>query len=280
MTASTKQAIPCTIAALLLSVSPFLVLEAAAQTSARDTPRAQIRTGSYPPLRLIDGPSGMKIPAGWQPAGSNQWVAAPGDPASPRMVRMVHSRPVTSPAAAFAEITALAGIAPVDVHSSEVTVWSVVSENKASRAWGTAAGSNMGGVEQALFASTFHNSSTNQWITELYTAPVHTYRQWGGVMTVLDNFGLSEHVEGLPRGFHAAAARATHAEQAQIYATLIDVTVTRVLMGSMQAAQGALETLQGIGRDIDLRTSCQMAANCTYSPGGMPGSATASYGPG
>lgn len=250
---------------------------------AGDRPPAAVRgakSANYLPLRLVDDGTGSKVPAGWQNIRPGEWVAAPGDPASPRMVRIVHATPVTSPTAAFAEVSTRAGLKPFDVHSQEVGTWNYLSKNEASRAWGTAAGAQAGGVEQALFAATFHNSDTGQWITELYTAPVDTYRRWGGVMTLLDNFGMMDHIEGLPAGFPAAAARASYAEQAEIFATLIDVTVTRVAMGTNQAMQGALDTLRAIGRDIDLRTSCQMAANCSYSHGGTPGTGSASYGPG
>jgi hypothetical protein len=90
-------------------------------------------------------------------------------------------------------------------------------------------------------------------------------------MKMLQAAGVSEHLQGLPANFTDQVRAATAAEQAQIFAQLVDIATLRMFGQMMQAQQGLLQTLQGVGKDIETRTHCQSIPGCSFVPGALPG---------
>lgn len=96
---------------------------------------------------------------------------------------------------------------------------------------------------------------------------------------MMDIYNMTPHVTGLPDNFNGLARQASPAEQTKIFAGLLDITVMNLTMSTLNAQAGVLDTLQGIGKDLQTRTDCMQTPNCRFIPGGLPGQASTSYGP-
>lgn len=232
---------------------------------------------SYPPLR-ITFEAGEPVFHGWAKLNDKEWTAREGDPAAPHYLSLDHGPQEVAPEKAFQEGVKRLKVSGVrDIHSREIEVWDVISR-KGGRAWATAATARVGDTEMSLFAQTSLNKRSNRYTTDFFVMPTQSYREWGGVMTFLDNFGVSPYMEALPEGFAEAARTATTAEQVEIYARLVDLTVTQSVMGVINANNAALQALEGVGRDINTRTDCMMTPNCEFVPGALPGQGRTSIG--
>jgi hypothetical protein len=225
----------------------------------------------YPPLRIRFDSGGELTFQGWNRVGEHQWLAPPGDAAAPRYLGVDHGPAVVDPGAEFRRAAGRLGIAaPREVATRRIETWNAMP-GRSGKAWATAGAATVGGIPQSLFALTSFDAKRKIYTTHFFMIPTASYRRWGGVMTFLDNFGISPHVQGLPQGFAEKARNATPAEQAQIFAGILDVAVLRLATDAMQARNSLLQTLQGVGRDIDTRTDCQMTPNCEFVPGALPG---------
>jgi hypothetical protein len=257
------------LAAMLIPAGPASAAAAASQ------PRAP---APYPPLRLKFDPGGGKQFEGWVQTGPRSWTARPGDPAAPRYIGLDHGTAIPSAREQFLAAARLVGItAPRAVAGKEIETWRAMIDMP-GKAWATAGTATAGGEEQSLFALTAFDRRRHIYTTDFFMIPTATYRGWGGVLTYLNNFGISPHVQGLPAGFAASARDATPAEQVQIFAGILDVTVLRLATDAMAARNSLLQTLQGVGRDIDTRTDCMMTPRCEFVPGALPGQGRTSIG--
>lgn len=164
-----------------------------------------------------------------------------------------------------------------DVSTREIETYEALSRD-GGKGWATAASTTLRGVPMSLFAITGLDKTSGIYATDLYLAPTSDYRRWGGVMKMLYAVGMTEHLEGLPANFTDQVRDANTGEQVQIFAHLIDITTMRVFGEMMQARQGLLQTLQGVGKDIETRTHCQSIEGCSFTPGALPGQGSYSLG--
>lgn len=230
----------------------------------------------YAPLKTRPIGNGKVEFVGWTKTGENTWSADPQDSAAPRAFTVTHGPNVIQPRAAFDIALKQAGInAAANFASKEITTWQVLT-NTSGKAWASAATAKVGGVDQSLFAVTLFSKRNGVYETSFFMIPTVHYRKWGGVMTMLDAFNITSHVEGLPDSFAALARNATPREQAQIFADILDITTTRIALDGMKARAGLLQSLQGVGRDISTRTDCLQTPGCSFVPGALPGQGTTS----
>lgn len=225
----------------------------------------------YPSFEVRKDPAGEVELQGWTRSGPLEWTADPADPASPRYIKVEFGAQPVDPRQAFdAAMKRVGVVAASDVAMREIETYALLSR-EGGKGWATAATATIAGVPMSLFAVTGLGKKSGVYSTELFIAPTTDYQRWGGVMKMLDAFGVAEHIEGLPAGFADQVRGATPAEQAQIFAQLVDITTMRVFGQMMQAQQGLLQTLQGVGKDIETRTHCQSIEGCSFVPGAVPG---------
>lgn len=225
----------------------------------------------YPAFAVRRGPGGESEFPGWIRNAPFDWTANPADPAAPRYVKVDFGAQMVDPRQAFDAALRRVGITSViDIATREIETYAVLSR-KGSKGWATAANASIAGVPVSLFAVTGMGKTSGIYSTELYLAPTDDYRRWGGVMKMLDAVGMTEHLQRLPANFADQVRDANPAEQAQIFAQLVDITTRRVFGQMLQAQQGLLQTLQGVGKDIETRSHCQSIAGCSFVPGALPG---------
>jgi hypothetical protein len=243
----------------------------AAATRAETGLAAPATREPYPAFAVRRGPGSESEFPGWIRTAPFDWTANPADPAAPRYVKVDFGAQMVDPRQAFDAALRRVGITSVsDVATRQIETYAVLSR-KGSKGWATAANTSIAGVPVSLFAVTGMGKTSGIYSTELYLAPTDDYRRWGGVMKMLDAVGMTEHLQGLPADFADQVRDANPAEQAQIFAQLVDITTLRVFGQTLQAQQGLLQTLQGVGKDIETRSHCQSIAGCSFVPGALPG---------
>lgn len=218
--------------------------------------------GIYPAPEYVTTEGGGKVFDGWVHAGDHEWIANPDDPASPRYLKI--PRTTDDPVDALREITSRAGIEISDVATREIETWTMISGGKG---YATAASATVGGVAHSVFVTTVHHSE-GQYDTDLHSIPTASYRAWGGVMFYLDLMEVTNGDEGLPEGFREEARDASNADQAQVFAGLIDVKMTRLAIMAQQAQMGAyssvLSTMRQHGQQMQDSANCYMLSYCNY----------------
>ncbi|OYX63320.1 MAG: hypothetical protein B7Y88_13210 [Sphingomonadales bacterium 32-64-17] len=261
-------AVTAAISALALGISSAARTQADTGTAASAQPSAR---QSYPSFEIRKNPDGEGELLGWTRNGPFDWTANPMDPASPRYVKVDFGAEMIDPRQAFDAALKRVGVTTAsEVSTREIETYAVLSR-KGSKGWATAGSTTIDGVPMSLFAITGMGKKSGIYAAELYMAPTSDYRRWGGVMKMLYAVGVTEHLEGLPANFTDQVRGATPAEQAQIFTHLVDITTMQVFGEMMQAQQGLLQTLQGVGKDIETRTHCQSIDGCSFVPGALPG---------
>lgn len=215
-------------------------------------------SGVYPRPTLIDGPDGRKVYGGWTQVEDHEWVADPDDPASPRFFEIQNSP--AEPEAALREIARRAGLDISDAATREIETWPIVAGGKG---YATAASARVEGVAHSIFVTTIYREE-GRYDTDLHSIPTDSYRAWGGVMFYLDMMEVTNGDEGLPEGFREEARVAGNADQAEVFAGLIDVKVARTAATIRQAYSGALETMQRLNRRLQDSADCHMLSYCDY----------------
>ncbi|MCG2842174.1 hypothetical protein L6Q21_14405 [Sandaracinobacter sp. RS1-74] len=233
---------------------------------------------SYPSFQIRRNPGGEGEFVGWTRNGPFDWSARPADPASPRYLKLEFGPQPVDPRKAFDAALKRAGVASAShVATREIETYAVLSRPKA-KGWATAGSTVIAGVPMSLFAVTGMGKKSGLYATELYLMPGSDYRRWGGVMKMLYAVGVTEHLQGLPANFTDQVRNATPAEQALVFASLVDITTMRVFGEMVQAQNGLMQTLQGVGKDIETRTHCQGIKGCSFIPGAAPGQGRYSIG--
>lgn len=210
--------------------------------------------------------------------GQGRWSADPRQPAAPQALQLKHGPSVTGEAALAAALKA-AGIGPVtQATTRKIEAYAALVDQPGGQGWASAAEAVVAGVPMSVFALTVFGKEARAYETVLFAVPTVSLRQWGGVRFYLDTFGVSPHVEGLPENFWRQARDAGPAQQAQIVASVLDLTIVRITMATLSAQRQMLGVLQNIGKDLQTEADCRASSGCTFNRGIAPGTATATYG--
>lgn len=234
-------------------------------------------TSSYPKLRMERAEGGLLLPATWQQMGEDLWVAKPGDPQSPRHIVITTHGTSMTPGKGLELAEEAFKFSASSVSTVELETFHRVSNG--GKSWVTVANFTNEGVPHKVFVWTYFVSDKSKYETAVFTFPEKVYRSWGGINLMLENMELAKYltdVKGLNR-----EPGASNVDQAKVFAYAFDMGVLKIYMASQgaNASSGALETLQAIGRDLQLQGECYMIDRCTYTHGALPGTGSTTYDP-
>lgn len=245
-----------------LAIIAFLSLATAAFADDQQAQALDAPAKDYPRLEVAENDEGVMVPTTWTRVSEDEWRAAPDDPASPRYIEILHGPDPIDPARALEEAAKRAGVELSGASTYEITTAEITFGGKG---YVTAATAGIGGVEQSIFVLTSYSMARGVYGADFFAIPAANYREWGGVAMYLDVMGVTPYLDGLPEGFAEAARFATNAQQAEIFAGLLDHVTMRMKTATMQAQAGALRTMQGINRALQTQAECYQLSYCNYN---------------
>ncbi|MFV0386583.1 hypothetical protein [Paracoccus sp. (in: a-proteobacteria)] len=245
-----------------IGLAILVSLALAAPSAAEDRTAKDPAMTDYPKLEVSQNAEGKTVPTNWPQVAEDEWRAVPDDPASPRYIEIEYDSASIDPAEALKDAERRAEVELTDAATREVTTWEAVEDGKA---WATAASAEVGGTEHSVFVITYHSKARGAFSTDYFSIPTANYREWGGVMMYMQVLGMTPYLDGLPEGFADSARYATNTEQAEVFAGLIDITMTKAMKALAQAQAGALSALRNIGNSMNERGECLQLSYCNYN---------------